>query len=173
MTIRIPDSKHLRLRRLAESLGIQAMTTEAVTVDKAVILRSTTLARVQLNGTALPAIVQAQRPNVESIREQALAGVNLTSEQKSRLAQVQQETRTQIEGTLTSEQLSQFKAAIVSGQDFRTAATNVNLSQEQKTKIRAIMKLAMQKGEAILTPAQQQQVRQNLRGLQNRNRSAL
>jgi len=148
-----------------------------VTVMKRSILAGiTALCLVVPSGfviTALPAIVQAQRPNVESIREQALAGVNLTSEQKSRLAQVQQETRTQIEGTLTSEQLSQFKAAIVSGQDFRTAATNVNLSQEQKTKIRAIMKLAMQKGEAILTPAQQQQVRQNLRGLQNRNRSAL
>lgn len=110
--------------------------------------------------TALPAIVQAQRPNLEAIKEQAFAGVNLTPEQKSQLAQIQQETRTQIEGTLTPEQLSQFKSAIVSGQDFRTAATGINISQEQKTKIRIIMQSAMQKGQVVLTPAQQQQVRQ-------------
>jgi Spy/CpxP family protein refolding chaperone len=88
------------------------------------------------------------------------AALNLTQEQKDQMAQIRQETRSQIEAILTQEQRDKFKAAMESKQGRRAAIAAMNLSDAQKTQMRAIKESAKSKIDAILTQEQRQQLQQ-------------
>lgn len=98
-----------------------------------------------------------------------LAGVELTPEQKNTLEQVRQDTKSKIEGILTAEQLSKFKATLEQGASLPTAFQSMALSSEQQTQLMTVMQSAKTKIDATLTPEQQQQIMENMRPLMQRN----
>ncbi|MBD2436683.1 Spy/CpxP family protein refolding chaperone [Nostoc sp. FACHB-110] len=110
------------------------------------------------------------------------AELGLTDAQKTRIQEIQRNTRSQLEGVLTQEQKDQLKAAFEArraqrqanqgqqrqpgertgrpGKDF----AGLNLTEAQKTQIRQIRESSKQQIEAVLTSEQKaklQQLRQN------------
>jgi periplasmic protein CpxP/Spy len=90
--------------------------------------------------------------------------LNLTTEQKTKLDQLQATTRTQMDEVFTSEQRQQAKLR----QDQRRAMgdkwKSLNLTADQQTKLQEIRRSSKAQFEAILTPEQQQQAKQKHRG---------
>jgi periplasmic protein CpxP/Spy len=123
---------------------------------------------IALSFAATPLIVNAQaNPNAPSPGEASqpfkkMEGLNLTQEQKDKMKEIRENTRTQIQGILTAEQQQQFQAAMQSGQRQRRGQVfaSLNLTEEQKTKIREVMQTSKQNMRAVLTPEQQQQLEQ-------------
>lgn len=118
--------------------------------------------------TVTPLAVKAETPlsqqssaQVKQLKQKLLTGVELTDEQKDKLLQIRDDTRSQIENLLTDEQKDQFKVARQNGERMRSAITSVNLSQEQKTELRNILKSSRDRVKAVLTPEQWEQVQQN------------
>lgn len=119
-----------------------------------------------LTVTAAPLAAQAQseKPNQSSPQQgqnrDRKADVQLTEQQKARLAEIRRNTRTQIEKILTPQQREQMKAAMQNRQNRRDGFDAMNLSSEQKTQLQAIMRSARSQSEAVLTPQQREQIRQ-------------
>ncbi len=82
--------------------------------------------------------------------------LNLTQEQKDKIVQIRQQTRTKIQAVLTSTQRDILKAAIENGQNSREIEQSLNLTEAQKAKIGEIIQSSQQQMFAILTPEQQQ-----------------
>jgi Spy/CpxP family protein refolding chaperone len=97
--------------------------------------------------------------------------LNFTPEQKTKIQQLRQSTRTQIETLLTPEQLPKFqqiesqRQAKFSGenglsmrdrrQSMRDSWKSLNLTADQKAKMKAIRQVSKEQFKAILTPEQQ------------------
>jgi Spy/CpxP family protein refolding chaperone len=92
-----------------------------------------------------------------------LSGIELTQSQEEQFAQLRSQVRTQIEGILTPEQITQFKTSLEQRQGLRTAIASMNLSQSQKQDLRSIFQSARTQVSNTLTPAQKQQLRENIR----------
>lgn len=124
--------------------------------------------------TAAPEASQAQSNQLnQPVPRQAQnrfggAGLQLTEQQKARLAEIRRSTRTQIERILTPQQREQLKAAMQNRQDRRDAFAAINLSSEQKTQLQSIMRSARSQSEAVLTPQQREQIRQYIQRRQQR-----
>lgn len=86
--------------------------------------------------------------------------LNLTADQKTKLEQLRQSSRTQIEAILTPAQLPKFQQIENQRQAKGESRTALNLSSDQKTRIQSIRKANMEKVQAILTPEQQAQIKQ-------------
>lgn len=106
---------------------------------------------------ALPPSLLAQQP------ANALDQLNLTPEQETQLADIQQTTQVQIETVLSSSQQQRLRAELDDGVSFRQAIARLNLSPDQRTELRSIMGAARQSAAEVLTPAQRQQMRRLLR----------
>lgn len=108
---------------------------------------------------AEPALSQLPTQTQEPVRVQRL---QLTPEQKAKIAEIRRNTRSQIEALLTPQQKEQLKAAMQqSRQERRQAFAALNLTPEQKTQMRQIRQSAKSQYEAVLTPEQLQQMQQN------------
>jgi Spy/CpxP family protein refolding chaperone len=99
-------------------------------------------------------LAQAQEPP----RRERL---ELTEEQKAKIASIRSSTRSQIEAILTPEQREKLKAAMQNRQQRRQAFASLNLTPEQKTQMRQIRQSAKSQFEAVLTPEQLQKLQQN------------
>jgi Spy/CpxP family protein refolding chaperone len=99
-------------------------------------------------------LAQAQEPP----RRERL---ELTEEQKAKIASIRSRTRSQIEAILTPEQREKLKAAMQNRQQRRQAFASLNLTPEQKTQMRQIRQSAKSQFEAVLTPEQLQKLQQN------------
>lgn len=100
-------------------------------------------------------LAQAQEPH-------GFQRLGLTQEQKAKISEIRQNTRSQIEAVLTPQQLEQLKTAMQdSRQSKRQAFSTLNLTQEQKTQMRQIRQSAKSQYEAVLTPEQRQQLQQS------------
>ena len=100
-------------------------------------------------------LAQAQEPH-------GFQRLGLTQEQKAKIAQIRQNTRSQIEAVLTPQQLEQLKTAMQdSRQSKRQAFSTLNLTQEQRTQMRQIRQSAKSQYEAVLTPQQLEQLQQS------------
>jgi protein CpxP len=120
----------------------------------ALTLAATPLAvKAQANTSGQSTVAQAQKQG-------RWAALNLTQEQKDQMAQIRQQTRSQIDALLTQEQRDKFKAAMESKQGRRAAMAAMNLSDAQKIQMRAIKESAKSKIDAILTQEQRQQLQQ-------------
>jgi len=120
----------------------------------ALTLAATPLAvKAQANTSGQSTVAQGQKQG-------RWAALNLTQEQKDQMAQIRQQTRSQIDALLTQEQRDKFKAAMESNQGRRAAMAAMNLSDAQKTQMRAIKESAKSKVDAILTQEQRQQLQQ-------------
>lgn len=86
--------------------------------------------------------------------------LNLTQQQQDQLAQIRQQTRSQIEALLTSEQRQQYQALQQNNQGRRGGLRELNLTEEQRTQVRQIMESSKSQSQAVLTPEQQAQLQQ-------------
>ena len=93
----------------------------------------------------------------------ALAGVNLSESQMAQMQSLRQQTRSQIEGVVSSQQRQAFFNALQSGQGREDAIAAANLSDSQRTRVRSILKGAREEGRQILTVSQRRQILQNVR----------
>ena len=118
--------------------------------------------KTHANTSEQPLLAQAQRQD-----RGPYAGLDLTQEQRDKIAQIRRETRSQIDALLTPEQQEQLKALRQNNRQqqreaFRAAREAVNLSDTQIAQMREIRKSARAEIQAILTPQQQEQLRQNM-----------
>ncbi|NMG10570.1 P pilus assembly/Cpx signaling pathway, periplasmic inhibitor/zinc-resistance associated protein [Brasilonema sp. UFV-L1] len=102
----------------------------------------------------------AQAQNVRMKDFPVPPGLELTQEQKTKLTEVQQSTRSKIESILTQEQKEQLKVAVEQNKDQRGVLQNLNLSSEQKTQIQEIMQSQREQLSNIFTSEQKQQLQQ-------------
>ncbi|MGV0025235.1 hypothetical protein [Phormidesmis priestleyi] len=95
--------------------------------------------------------------------------LNLTADQKAKMKAIRENTRTQIDGVLTTEQRTQLQSergqGMKRGKGLRSARADIslrslNLSNDQKARIKTIMEASRRDREAVLTPAQLEQMRQ-------------
>lgn len=132
----------------------------------------------------MPALAQANNSAPSSQRDQRRPAnfLNLTAEQQSRMEQIRQNERSQIDAILTADQQAQLQRERAnrkppSGDNRGTSPTgtpptgerqgrpsspfvNLNLTAEQRSRIEAIRNSTKEQMDAILTPEQRQQLQQ-------------
>ncbi|WP_026104352.1 hypothetical protein [Anabaena sp. PCC 7108] len=142
-------------------------------------------AALALTVTAIPFVAQAQQtsPSTQPSQKFEKKGpwqkLGLSDAQKTEIQKIHRETRTQIKQVLTTEQQQQLKAAMEAdrGQSPQQRGerkgrkdpfATLNLTETQKAKIGEIKKSSKQKIQAVLTPAQREQLKQNWQNRQSR-----
>jgi Spy/CpxP family protein refolding chaperone len=110
-------------------------------------------------------------------RQGKFADLNLTQDQKDKIAQIHKDTRSQMQAVLTPDQRNKLNAARENGQGRqgrRAAMAALNLTDAQKTQMRTIRESAKSKIQAVLTAEQRQQWEQKTqqwRQQRNQNQS--
>ncbi|MBF2067630.1 MAG: P pilus assembly/Cpx signaling pathway, periplasmic inhibitor/zinc-resistance associated protein [Calothrix sp. C42_A2020_038] len=94
--------------------------------------------------------------------------LGLTDAQKTRLAEIRQTTKTQIEQVLTPEQRAQWQAAKQNRQARRGGFQSLNLTDDQKAQINRIRESSKTQMEAVFTPEQKQKMEQMRQGWRQR-----
>lgn len=89
-----------------------------------------------------------------------MGSLNLTSAQKTKMEQLRQSARTQIEQVLTAEQRQKFQQIASPDRAGRQNGDRLNLTADQKAKIKAIRQADRRQFQAILTPVQLAQLQQ-------------
>jgi Spy/CpxP family protein refolding chaperone len=143
---------------------------------------------------ATPFAVQAQnnsplpQPGQELQQRGPFKHLNLTSEQKAKIKEIQTNTRAQIQAVLTTEQKNQLKTAMEKrkaerqqgqgqqGQEQRREGrgkkgdifASLNLTETQKKQIKQIKESSKQQINAVLTPQQQAQMQQRREEMSSR-----
>jgi periplasmic protein CpxP/Spy len=84
-----------------------------------------------------------------------LEQLNLSEEQKDRIAKIRMTQRQEVQAILTPEQWQQWQQARQNNQ-----RPNLNLSEEQKAKMKAMRQNTRSQIEAVLTPEQRQKLQQ-------------
>jgi periplasmic protein CpxP/Spy len=107
-----------------------------------------------------PLLVNAQTPEQLDRFPAVLESLDLTPDQEEQLAQIRQNTRTQLETLLTPEQREQLKTTMQAGGTFRDALAAMNLSDDQHTQLRSVFRSAHQQARDVFTPEQQQEIRE-------------
>jgi Spy/CpxP family protein refolding chaperone len=144
----------------------------------ALTLTTTSFAVKAQTSSASPLLLaQAKEQSPRQGKKGAWSELGLTEAQQTRLRQIQQNTRTQIEGVLTQEQKDQLRTAAEARRAQRQAGqpgqrqgrggkgfAGLNLTEDQKSRIQAIKESSKQQMDAVLTPEQRtklQQIRQS------------
>ena len=86
--------------------------------------------------------------------------LGLTDQQKADIKQIRQQTRSQRQNIITSEQEQAFKTAMQNHQGFKAAIQAMNLSDQQKSDLKQLMQSNREQIKAVLTPEQQTQLEQ-------------
>ena len=86
--------------------------------------------------------------------------LNLTPEQETKMRQIRQAAREQMNGILTPEQRTTLETARQNRQNPRQVFESLNLTDEQKTRIEQVRRRSREQMDAILTPEQRQQMQQ-------------
>ncbi|MGM3307750.1 Spy/CpxP family protein refolding chaperone [Anabaena sp. WFMT] len=129
--------------------------------------------------TATPFVAQAQQtppsrqPGKEFSEKGPWQKLGLTDAQKTRMQEIRRNTRAEMDKVLTAEQKEQLKAAMQArkeqgsqgqgrgrGQWKKDGFGGLNLTEAQKTRMREIKESSKQQMQAVLTPAQQEQLKQ-------------
>jgi Spy/CpxP family protein refolding chaperone len=129
-----------------------------------------------LTATPFVAVAQDATPNRQQGKEFAEKSpwqqLGLTEAQKSKLMEINRNTRAEMAKVLTKEQKQQLQAAMqerrnqgLQGEGKGKGKKNnpfatLNLTDAQKTRMQEIKKSSKQQMEAVLTPAQRQQLKQ-------------
>ncbi len=117
----------------------------------------------------IPSVAQADQNSLTQLFP-ALAGVQLTPPQQTKIETLSNHALPQMKNLLTPEQQTQFKAALSSGKDVRGAVKSLDLSFKQRRQISNILQRTRSQINAIPTPEQLQQVQQNVQALQQQDR---
>lgn len=116
---------------------------------------------ISLAITALPAVAQ---PNFSGGKGPGMGPgmieLNLTQEQKNKMAEIHKNTRAEIDKILTQEQKDKFKAAMQNRQGMQAAFEAMNLSEDQKTKMQEIRETSRKQMQEVLTTEQKQKIRE-------------
>lgn len=142
-------------------------------------LLSTVAACSQTPTSATPSkestIAESPNPDPSMRRSNFL---NLTADQQTKIEQIRQNQRSQIEAILTQEQKNQLQQERENrksgtGENRRTPRTgenrqmgpfaSLNLTAEQRSKIEAVMRSSREQMDTVLTPEQRQQLQQRQR----------
>ena len=113
--------------------------------------------------TATPITALAQPANPPAGFFPALENVTFSSDQQSQLTQLRQQTRSQLETIVSTEQRQQFRQSLSQGNGPWVAISALQLSPDQTGQVRQVFQSKRQQLARILTPAQRQQIMQNLR----------
>lgn len=113
--------------------------------------------------TATPVTALAQTPSSPAEFFPVLENVNFSAEQQSQLTQLRQQTRSQLETIVSSEQRQRFRQALTQGNGLWAAISAMQLSPDQRGQVRQVLRSRRQQLARIVTPAQRQQILQNLR----------
>ncbi|WP_042341275.1 Spy/CpxP family protein refolding chaperone [Calothrix sp. PCC 7507] len=151
---------------------------------------------IALTLTATPFLVKAQtgspspQPGVETPKKPRgergpWKNLNLTEAQKTRIQEINRNTRTQIEAVFTDEQKAKLKAAFQARQAQRAQGqqrpqgqrpgkefADLNLSEAQKTQIRQIRESSKQQMQSVLTAEQQQKLQEFKKNAASRRQPA-
>ena len=146
---------------------------------------------IALSLSATPFIVNAQKisqtpTQVKQARNGPFERLGLTDAQKNQIKEIRRNSRAQMEAVFTPEQKQQLEAAkqerqgqprqqTGQGQRPKRGFASLNLTEEQKTKMREIRESEKNQIQAILTPQQQQQLKQfedNMRSRRQRPNSS-
>ncbi|WP_339384986.1 Spy/CpxP family protein refolding chaperone [Iningainema tapete] len=91
-----------------------------------------------------------------------MSDLNLTEAQKAQMKQIREQSQAKITALLSPEQQAQFKdAAQGKNESPMRVIRNLNLSETQKQQVREIIRAQRQQFRAILTPEQQEKMKQN------------
>jgi hypothetical protein len=99
-----------------------------------------------------------------------LQGISLTSQQTTQIEALRDQMLPQLFQVLTPVQKTQLQAELATGKGLRASVLLLNLSMPQRLKMMPLLQGMQSQVTQILTPAQQQQARQNLRALQQQGR---
>jgi periplasmic protein CpxP/Spy len=143
--------------------GIILTSASIATANAPVILESTPVqGGISFLSSHIPPrpTLLGQMPSGPLQKLSEIPGINLTEEQKNKLKEIQQETRSQVDEILTSEQVDDFKQAMQEGKNPPDAMKSLNLSSEQKQKMRELMVSQRGKLDDILTDEQREKLRE-------------
>ncbi len=131
---------------------------------------------IALSLSATPFIVNAQQmaqtaTQVKQAHNGPFERLGLSEEQKTKIKEIRRNSRTQMDAVLTPEQKQQLEAAKQArqgqprqqrgqGEGGKKGWASLNLTEEQKTKMREIRESEKNQIQAILTPQQQQQLKE-------------
>lgn len=112
-----------------------------------------------LSAAMMPvAFAQTNAPAAPPSRQQNW--LNLTPEQQTKMQQIRQAEREQINSILTTEQRGILENARQNRQNPRQVFESLNLTDEQKTRLEQVRRRSREQMDAILTPEQRQQMQQ-------------
>jgi Spy/CpxP family protein refolding chaperone len=86
--------------------------------------------------------------------------LNLSNEQKTKMQQLRQSTRAQIEAVLTAEQRQKFQQITSQDRGRNGSGAGLSLTTDQKVQLKAMQQNHRSQLQAILTPAQRAQLNQ-------------
>ncbi|MUG91648.1 hypothetical protein F7734_03765 [Scytonema sp. UIC 10036] len=158
---RVSTQQCLGVRMQFKYISVFILTTAAIITTASVILAQFPPNQRQFPGRQGFPVTEQGQPDFKEL--------NLSDEQKDKLKEVQEDTRTQLDEILTNEQRDTLKQAIAAGQKPPQAMLSLNLSDEQKQQIQDAMESQRQKISEILTPEQQQLIRDRTEQIHNRN----
>lgn len=95
--------------------------------------------------------------------------LNLSEEQKSKLKEIREDTRAQIDDIFTNEQKNSLQQAAESGKKPPEAMRSINLSDDQKQELKEVMESEKQKISEILTAEQKEKLRDRMEHIQNKS----
>ncbi len=160
----VRDSKHHKMRLQTFNLVLQSSHPNP-TMNNQLAKRLLPAIALILSIPTLAAIVEA-RPHKgfgrisESGFGRQTEQLDLTAEQKTKMEQLQQSTRSQIEAILTPEQRQKFQQFASERQSNTGDRSALNLTAEQKIQLQTIRQQQMAQFRAVLTPEQQAQLQQ-------------
>ena len=121
-----------------------------------------------ISGSVFPTVVRADDNSLAQLFP-ALVGVQLTSAQQTQLEDLSEQILPQVQNLLSPGQRVQFNTALSQGKGVRVALLSLDLSVGQRQQILKLLQPMRSQLAIILTPEQQQQIRQNVRALQQQN----
>lgn len=116
---------------------------------------------LMLSNSMFPLIARADSTLATSLSP-VLTEIELTPSQQSQLETLSQQTQSQLDNLLTSEQKEQLNNALSQGNDLRTAVRSLNLSRQQRRQMRNIFQTLRSQLNTILTSEQKQQIQESL-----------
>lgn len=125
---------------------------------KLLLLLASTVSLTLSAGMMTAAFAQTNSPTAPPPRQQNW--LNLTPEQETKMRQIRQAAREQMDSILTPEQRTTLETARLNRQNPRQAFESLNLTDEQKTRIEQVRRSSREQMDAILTPEQRQQMQQ-------------
>ncbi len=126
-------------------------------IATAIALSTVTLPQTVLANPVAPQLTIAQaRPNTN--RPARSAGIQLTPEQQQKLAEIQNNTRSQIEKIFTAEQKRTAEARLKAGVPPRQVFAELKFTPQQQQALQQVFISSQQQIEALLTNEQKQEL---------------